>query len=404
MSKTAKPAAANLSTPSRPALRIAALISGGGRTVLNIQNAIDLGNLNAEIAIVIASRPKLAGTERAKTRGLKTKVVDRKRYNTPAEFSDVVWKAIRAADADLVCLAGFLSKLTIPDDYRGRVINVHPALLPSFGGKGMFGHHVHEAVLARGCKASGCTVHICDDQYDNGPIIAQSTCPVLETDTPDTLADRVFEQECLTYPEAIRLLAAGRVLVDLEHNRTRILPAIPPAYGGDLPSRAGWYAMNAHAGQTRANGDPYATHIEAVARALLEHGVTDAATLAAAYLHDVVEKTPVSLHQIRWAFGTRVTTLVDELTVEFPVTGKREPTGQAKHAAILADARTLSESARLIKLADRLDNVALKRATLSVADFKSYAKATSELLEALKPWPHEKLAATVRAAINMQGD
>ncbi len=383
---------------SRPPLRLAALISGGGRTVLNLQNAIDLGALNAQIALVIASRPRLSGIDRAKARGLMTKVVDRSRYSTPAEFSDVVWKAVRAADVDLVCLAGFLSKLAISEDFRGRVINIHPALLPSFGGAGMYGHHVHEAVLARGCKISGCTVHVCDDTYDNGPIIVQRACPVLEADTPDTLADRVFEQECMAYPEAIRLIAAGRVIVEGQHNRTRILPPIPEAYGGDLPSRAGWYAMNAHAGQTRANGDPYATHVEAVARALLEHGVTDAATLAAAYLHDVVEKTAVSLHQVRWAFGDRVAGLVDELTVKVPA-GTRAPTDSQKHAAILAEAKQLSEPARLIKLADRLDNVALKRATLSAAEFKAYVQATDELLEALKPWPNEKLAQAVRAAV-----
>ena len=96
---------------------------------------------------------------------------------------------------DLICLAGFLSLYTIPDHYLGRVINIHPALLPSFGGKGMYGHFVHEAVLKTGCKVSGCTVHFTDNVYDHGPIIIQRTVPVLDDDTPDTLAARVFEEE-----------------------------------------------------------------------------------------------------------------------------------------------------------------------------------------------------------------
>ena len=103
-------------------------------------------------------------------------------------------------------------------------MNIHPALLPSFGGKGMYGHHVHEAVLAHGCKVSGCTVHFVDNTYDTGPIIVQRTCPVLEGDTPDTLAARVFEQEKLAYPEAIRLFAAGRL--QLDGQRVNILPAV----------------------------------------------------------------------------------------------------------------------------------------------------------------------------------
>ena len=115
------------------------------------------------------------------------------------------------AAVDLVCLAGFLSMWTVPDRYLGRVMNIHPALLPSFGGKGMFGHHVHEAVLKRGCKVSGCTVHFVTNEYDAGPIIIQKCVPVFDTDTPDDLADRVFETECEAYPEAIRLFAAGRL-------------------------------------------------------------------------------------------------------------------------------------------------------------------------------------------------
>ena len=118
------------------------------------------------------------------------------------------------AQVDLVCLAGFLSYWIIPDRFDGRVMNIHPALLPSFGGKGMFGHHVHEAVLACGCRVSGCTVHFVNNEYDAGPIILQRAVQAYADDTPDTLAARVFREECVAYPEAVRLFAEGRLRVE----------------------------------------------------------------------------------------------------------------------------------------------------------------------------------------------
>ncbi|MCI0703467.1 MAG: phosphoribosylglycinamide formyltransferase, partial [Planctomycetia bacterium] len=114
---------------------------------------------------------------------------------------------------DLVCFAGWLHLLPIAPDFHHKVLNIHPALLPAFGGKGMYGHHVHEAVLNYGAKVSGCTVHFADDTYDTGPILVQRAVPVKEEDTPDTLAARVFAAECEAYPEAIRLIAEGRVTV-----------------------------------------------------------------------------------------------------------------------------------------------------------------------------------------------
>jgi formyltetrahydrofolate-dependent phosphoribosylglycinamide formyltransferase len=182
------------------------LISGGGRTLLNLADCIDRGEVDAEIALVISSRADVAGVERAQQRGLPVKVVNRREFQTAEVFSDVVWSYIREAEADLACMAGFLSLLIIPDDFEGRVINIHPALLPKYGGHGMYGHHVHEAVLAAGDKESGCTVHIATNEYDRGPIILQRTCPVKPGDTPDDLAARVFEQETLAYPEAVRLM------------------------------------------------------------------------------------------------------------------------------------------------------------------------------------------------------
>ncbi len=196
----------------RPA-RLAALISGGGRTLMNFVERIAAGELAAEVVQVVASSD-CKGVDRARAAGLSVAVVDRKDYADVTAFSAAVDEVILPAEPDLVTLAGFLFLWRFPAALVGRVMNIHPALLPNFGGTGMYGHHVHEAVLAAGCKVSGCTVHFCDQQYDTGPIIAQRTAPVLEGDTPDTLAARVFEQECLAFPEAVNLFAAGRLRVD----------------------------------------------------------------------------------------------------------------------------------------------------------------------------------------------
>ncbi len=179
----------------------------------NLADHIDSGRLHAKILLVISSKPDAYGLTRAQSMNLPTTVVRRKDFPSDEQFSDCVFQLIREANAQLVCLAGYLTRLRLPPDYAQRVINIHPALLPSFGGQGMYGRHVHEAVLAAGCKVSGCTVHFCDQEYDTGPIIVQRTCPVLEDDTPDTLAERVFEQECVAYPHAISLIAAGRVKI-----------------------------------------------------------------------------------------------------------------------------------------------------------------------------------------------
>ena len=138
----------------------------------------------------------------------------RKDFASTNAFSAAVNQHLDAARVDLVCLAGFLSFWIIPERYLGRVINIHPALLPAFGGKGMYGHHVHEAVVARGCKVSGCTVHFVNNAYDEGPIILQRPVPVYAEDTPDDVAARVFREECIAYPEAIRLFSEGRLRID----------------------------------------------------------------------------------------------------------------------------------------------------------------------------------------------
>lgn len=194
-------------------ITLAVLASGSGTTLQNLIDLIAAGRLHVRIVLFIASRPGIKAIDRAGAAGIPSQTIDRKSYASPGPFSDDVFKLIDAANPDLVCCAGWLSKLVIPGRWLGRIMNIHPALLPSFGGKGMFGHHVHEAVLAHGCKVSGCTVHFVDDQYDAGPIIVQRTCPVHEGDTADALAARVFEQEKLAYPEAIQLFQSGRLRI-----------------------------------------------------------------------------------------------------------------------------------------------------------------------------------------------
>jgi len=179
---------------SAPPINLAVLVSGSGTTLQNFIDTIAAGELDARIALVIASKPGILAIDRAK----KSRPAHR-RLRTANVFDHCT-----AAKVDLVCLAGWLQLLKIPRQYVNRVLNIHPALLPDFGGRGMYGMRVHEAVLKSGQKITGCTVHFVDDEYDHGPILLQRVCPVLEGDTPATLAHRVFEEERIAYPEAIR--------------------------------------------------------------------------------------------------------------------------------------------------------------------------------------------------------
>jgi formyltetrahydrofolate-dependent phosphoribosylglycinamide formyltransferase len=193
-------------------LRLAVLLSGGGRSLQYLHEAADSGAIPARIVRVVSSRPDAYGVARARNLGYEPVVVERKGISQ-AEFDRRMTETVRRARVDLVCMAGFLAFWQIPPAFENRVMNIHPALLPDFGGKGFHGHHVHEAVLAAGRTVSGCTVHFADNEYDHGPIILHRTVPVKAEDTADTLAARVFEQEKEAYPEAIRLFAAGRLLV-----------------------------------------------------------------------------------------------------------------------------------------------------------------------------------------------
>ena len=198
-------------------LRVAVLVSGDGRGT-NLQALIDAcerGQIPAQIGVVIGTRSQSAAMDRARAAGVDTVVIS-PRANEGEKYGVALLRALRRRETGLVCLAGYLLKLppVVTSEYAGRIMNIHPALLPLFGGRGMFGENVHRAVLESGMKISGCTVHFVDDEYDNGPIILQSAVPVEDEDTPATLAARILSQETRCYPEAVGLFAARRLRID----------------------------------------------------------------------------------------------------------------------------------------------------------------------------------------------
>jgi len=203
-------------------LRIAVLISGGGTTLKNMIQKIDAGLMDVKIELVVTSNPDSRGLQYAEEAGIPAVVIERKQFDSREAFSTAIFDGCRQANVDIVAMGGFLKQVSIPQDFTHRVLNIHPALIPAFCGKGMYGHFVHEAILEYGAKVSGCTVHFADNEYDRGPVVVQKTVPVMEDDTPDALASRVFEQECEAYPEVLRLIGAGRVSID--GRRVRIAP------------------------------------------------------------------------------------------------------------------------------------------------------------------------------------
>ena len=188
-------------------IRLGVLLSGSGRTLQNLIDRIEDGSLPARIEVVVSSHPDVKGLDRARKANIPAVTVNWKSYSSTQAFSDAVTQELDKVPVDLVVMAGFIRRYLFPKKYEGRVLNIHPALLPDFGGKGYYGHAVHEAVLKSGAKESGCTVHFADLQYDHGAHILQKRVPVLPDDTPETLADRVFHAECEAYPEAIRRVA-----------------------------------------------------------------------------------------------------------------------------------------------------------------------------------------------------
>jgi formyltetrahydrofolate-dependent phosphoribosylglycinamide formyltransferase len=203
-------------------INLAVLLSGSGRTLQNFMDRIRAGKLDAQIQAVISSRADTYGLERARQNGIPAVVVASRKYRDFNSMSRALAAELDKWRVDLVAMAGFMCLFRMPDKFIGRAMNIHPALIPAFCGKGMYGHFVHEAVIESGCKITGCTVHFADNEYDHGPIILQKPVPVLDDDTPDSLADRVFQQECEAYPEAIQLFAEGRLRI--EGRRVRILP------------------------------------------------------------------------------------------------------------------------------------------------------------------------------------
>ncbi|MDX2132258.1 MAG: phosphoribosylglycinamide formyltransferase [Planctomycetota bacterium] len=190
-------------TPTNAPPRLAVFASGGGRTFGNLHDRIRAGALRAEIVVLVASS-HCGALAKASERGVPSEV-------HPGEIpADRLASILAPYRPDYLVLAGYLKKLHIPRGFEGRVVNIHPALLPRHGGPGMYGRRVHEAVLAAGDTESGCTVHLCDDEYDRGEIIVQRRCPVLADDTPDTLAARVFAEECEAYPAALTMLFENR--------------------------------------------------------------------------------------------------------------------------------------------------------------------------------------------------
>jgi len=195
-------------------IRVAVLLTGSGTTLENLFEKRDAGALDVEIVAVLSSRADAFGLERARKRSIPTHVVERKKFVLPEDFSAAIFETLAPYKPDLICLAGFMSLLKIPDAYAHRVINIHPSLLPAFGGKGYYGNKVHESVLKAGCKITGCTVHFVDNEYDQGPIVAQRSVQVLDDDTVESLAARVQAAEREIYPEAIQLVAQGRLKIE----------------------------------------------------------------------------------------------------------------------------------------------------------------------------------------------
>lgn len=209
-------------------MRLAFFASGGGSNIGAVLDAIDAGRLGAEAVLVVTDRPGIGVIDRAEDRGLPVAVLPPAAFATEADLADALLGALREHSADAVALAGYLKKIpeAVVRAFEGRMLNVHPALLPAFGGPGMYGRHVHEAVIAHGCRVSGATVHLVDAAYDTGPIVLQEAVPVEADDTPASLAARVLAAEHRIFPRALALLADDRLRLD--GRRVRILDPSPP--------------------------------------------------------------------------------------------------------------------------------------------------------------------------------
>ncbi len=190
-------------------IKIAVLVSGGGSNLQSIIDSCRSGKIDGKVELVISSKEGVYALSRAAGSGIESCVIDREGYDSDEAFSEEILRLAKEKKIDIICLAGFLKKLgkNIVKEYGGRILNIHPALLPSFGGRGMYGIRVHRKVLEAGEKESGCTVHIVEEEYDTGEIVLQRKVPVESGDTPEELARRVLKEEHRAYPEAINIIA-----------------------------------------------------------------------------------------------------------------------------------------------------------------------------------------------------
>jgi len=195
-------------------LQIAVLLSGSGTSLENLLEKIDAGEVTGEVCVVIASKTKAFGLERARRRGIPALPIPRKQHPDVGEFNDTIHAALEKYDIDLVLLLGFLSPFETRGRFEGRTMNVHPALIPAFCGKGFYGHRVHEEVIESGVKLTGATVHFVDAEYDHGPIILQEAVEVRDDDTPESLAERVQAVERRLVPEAVQLFAESKLSIE----------------------------------------------------------------------------------------------------------------------------------------------------------------------------------------------
>ncbi len=196
-------------------MRIAVFVSGGGTNLQAIIDAAESGKFSAEIALVLSSKPDAYALERAKEHNIPAVYLSSKEFSSRDDFLNAMFDVLEAHAIDFIALAGYMKKVPpeIVQRFKNRITNIHPALLPAFGGKGMYGMRVHRAVIEYGCKVTGVTVHLVDDQYDHGAIVAQQCVPVSDHDTPETLAERVLAIEHLLYPKVLEWFAQEKVIV-----------------------------------------------------------------------------------------------------------------------------------------------------------------------------------------------
>jgi len=190
--------------------RLVVLASGGGRSLENLQQEIAAGRLRAEIVQVIVSKPGLGAQERAARLGIPCRVIGKQTHPRNADREEALLACLDQAKPTLVLMAGWLQLLPIPERYEGRVLNIHPSLLPAYGGRGYYGEHVHDAVARDAGRISGCTVHFATKAYDEGPVLLQEAVLLPEGAQPDAIADAVFEAECRAYPAAVRAVLSGQ--------------------------------------------------------------------------------------------------------------------------------------------------------------------------------------------------